>query len=113
MTAAGSGAGGYARAWRHNAQAFPKNRECCKCCGADPLVCVIGVRKRFRRAAPYFNAYVLVCAGPTGPLFAPRQVLAPCGKPARGPAADQGVRPTIYAGILLPETASGKSDIIT
>jgi hypothetical protein len=34
------------------------------------------------------------------PLFAPRnQVLADIDGPARGPAADEGVRPTNYAGV--------------
>jgi len=36
---------------------------------------------------------------PLDPLFAPREVLAARDKPARGPAADQGVRPTIYPGV--------------
>src|SRR5450756_77629 len=49
-------------------------RECCSIGGADPLV----------------------CAGPPGPaLRSKNQVLATRDKPARGPAADAGVHPTI------------------
>jgi hypothetical protein len=41
----------------------------------------------------------LVRAGPPGPaLLSKNQVIAPLDKPARGPAADQGVRPTICPG---------------
>ena len=41
----------------------------------------------------------LVRAGPPDPLFVWNQLPAERERPARGPAADQGVRPTIYAGV--------------
>ena len=49
---------------------------------------------------PAGGADPLVCAGPPGPaLRSKNQVLATDGKPASGPAADEGVRPTVYAGV--------------
>ena len=47
---------------------------------------------RFRRAGILHKWW----GGPPGPVFLLKnQSLATTGKPARGPAADQGVRPTI------------------
>jgi hypothetical protein len=72
-----------------------------------------GCRHRLRLApfiqrdsahAGHTGADALVRAGPPGPaLRAKDQVLTQPEKPARGPAADEGVRPTIYAGARLQE----------
>src|SRR6266568_4872093 len=40
---------------------------------------------------------------PLDPLFVWNQFPAECEWPARGPAADQGARPTIYAGVRKGE----------
>src|ERR1039457_1247961 len=65
-----------------NAASFSQTWDSCSNGGADPLV-------RAGRPRPA--------------LLSKNQALPEAGRPARGPAADEGVRPTTYAGARLWE----------
>jgi hypothetical protein len=89
---------------------FQPARSLTSCPTIGPFPAVEGLVFLFRGAWMIGGADSLVGASATDALLSKNQVMAALGKPAWGPAADLGVRPTNSAGFAGPRRLSGIGD---